>query len=242
MKILFSAVLLISLGAALGAAADFNLAGVTAKNIKGGEMNGLAVPVPAAISKTELNDQFRAKSPIVNFRIAEWAENTGSETPEGLVFTGASLLKAADYEYLAKAGVKTVIGLQGLHTDDQALCKTYGLSCAQHDIFAFPKDFSDNDNFRDAFRLLVKETSAGNKVYIHCLGGYHRTGALALALKIRKAACGRQFDKAALHSEIEGFITGIYGYSGIYQIMLFNWHNDILEMVDEFEKNQWLCE
>ncbi|HAH31973.1 MAG TPA: hypothetical protein DCL44_06640 [Elusimicrobia bacterium] len=238
-KLLSSIALLVSLTAYASAEA-LNELKSSAKDM-GVEAN-VAVPTPAVLSKADLEARFRAKSPIVNFRIAEWVKTRESGIPEGLVFTGASLLKEADYKYLARMGVKTVISLQGLHTDDQNMCKAYGLACAQYDIFAFPKDFSDNDNFRAAFRRLVEETNAGNKVYIHCLGGYHRTGALALAFRIRNQACGKQFDKAALHNEVENLITGIYDYKGVYQLMLFNWHNDILKMVDKFEKNHWLCE
>jgi hypothetical protein len=238
-NLLSSIALLLSLSAYVSAGSMSELKD-SAKDT-GGAIN-VPAPAPNVISRSDLDAQFRAKASIVNFRVAEWVENKAGEIPEGLVFTGAALPKEADYKYLAGMGVKTVIGLQGMHTDNQDMCKAYGLTCAQHDIFAFPKDFSENANFKAAFRRLVKETSAGHKVYIHCLGGYHRTGALALAFKIRKAACGKQFDKAALHNEIEGFVTGIYGYKGIYQKMLFNWHNDILKLVDEFDKNQWLCE
>ena len=202
----------------------------------------LPAPAPAVPSRRETEERLRESSPIANFRVAAWSEKSAGGVPEGLLFTGAMPKTKADYEFLSRLGVKTILNLQGAHSDNIAFCTANKLDCIRYPIIAFPKRFSDNSFFRDAFRRLVSETSAGAKIYVHCLGGKHRTGALILALKIRKTACGRQFDRAALRRDIDAGLT-LYGYDGKkYHDILFNWRNDVLSLVDDFEKNQWLCE
>ncbi|MDD2805914.1 MAG: SUMF1/EgtB/PvdO family nonheme iron enzyme [Elusimicrobiales bacterium] len=73
MKTLFSAVLIINLGAAFAAAvevpaAEFELPGVTAESIKGGEVTGLAVPaIPEASAPSSYSVEQEAKTKAVAY-------------------------------------------------------------------------------------------------------------------------------------------------------------------------------
>ncbi len=241
-KLLNSIALLLSLAVHVSAGAVDELS----SSASGGTGTGVAVALPApervALSRQETEELLRNSSPIDNFRVAVWSRENLAGGPDGLLFTGATPKTKADYEFLSGLGVKTILNLQGAHSDNIDFCSAYGLDCIRYPIIAFPKNFSDNSFFRDAFHRLVSETTAGAKIYVHCLGGKHRTGALVLALKIRNTACGRQFDRAALRGEIDAGLT-LYGYDGKkYHDILFNWRNDVLSLVDDFEKNQWLCE
>jgi hypothetical protein len=175
--------------------------------------------------------------------VALWCEKAGM-APEGLVFIGSSLGGSADYKFLSQLGVKTVLSLQALHHDDDISCSANGMNCMQYDILASPiGSFSGNPMFRSALGRLVKDTTAGTKVYIHCLLGMHRTGALMSALTIRNTACGKRFNKAALRKDIEEALMRDYGFGKIFfRIVLVKWHTEVLSWVDNFEENQWLCE
>ncbi len=199
-----------------------------------------AVSIP---SKQEVLAQLRKMTRIHDFGVALWREETG-RAPEGLVFIGSSLDGSADYRFLSQLGVKTVLSLQALHHDDELSCSTNGMDCVQYNVLASPiGSFSGNPMFRKALALLVKDTTAGTKVYIHCLLGLHRTGALMSALTIRNTACGKQFNRAALHKEIEETLMRDYGFAKIFfRIVLVKWHIEVLGWVDNFEENQWLCE
>ena len=241
-KLLNSIALLLSLAVYVSAGAADELK----SSASGGTETELAVDPPAperiALSRRETEEQLHNLSPIDNFKVAVWSRESRAGAPEGQLFTGAMPSTKADFEFLSKLGVKTILNLQGAHTDDGALCLANGLDCVRFPIIAFPMMFSDNPNFQAAFRRLVKEIEAGSKVYVHCLGGKHRTGALVLALKIRNTACGRQFNRTALRGDIDADLTN-YGYDGKkYHGILFNWRNDVLNLVNHFERNKWLCE
>lgn len=183
------------------------------------------------------------KTQIKKFGVALWREQAGM-APEGLVFIGASLEDSADYKFLSDLGVKTVLTMQALHHDDDKSCAAYGMNCVQYRILASPfANFAKNPVFRKALDRLVKDTTAGTKVYIHCMKGMHRTGALMSALTIRNTACGKQFDKAALHKDIEEALMRDYGFDEFFfRTVLLKWYYDVLEWVDDFEENKWLCE
>ncbi len=205
-------------------------------------INPPAPPVPIP-SKQEVLDQLRKNTRIKKFGVALWSEKAGM-APEGLVFIGPYLRGSDDYKFLAQLGVKTLMSLQALHHDDDTSCSAYGMNCVQYKILASPfATFSANPVFRRAFDRLVKDTTAGTKVYIHCMRGSHRTGALMSALVIRDAACGKRFDKAALRKDIEEALIRDYGFDEFFfGFVLLKWHYEVLDWVDEFEKNQWICE
>jgi hypothetical protein len=199
---------------------------------------------PASIpSKQEVLDQLRKMTRIKKFGVALWSEKAGM-APEGLVFIGSSLDDSADYKFLSQLGVKTLMSMQALHHDDEKSCSAYGINCVRYGILASPfADFSNNPVFRRALDRLVKDTAAGTKVYIHCMKGMHRTGALMSALTIRNTACGKRFDKAALRKDIEEALMRDYGFDEFFfGFVLLKWHYEVLEWVDDFEENKWLCE
>ena len=197
-------------------------------------------PIP---SKQEVLDQLRINTRIKNFGVALWSEKAGM-APEGLVFIGPYLRGSEDYKFLSQLGVKTLMSLQALHHDDVISCSDYGMNCVQYKILASPfATFSDNPMFRRAFDRLIKDTSSGTKMYIHCMRGSHRTGALMSALTIRNTACGKQFDKAALRKDIEEALMQDYGFGEFFfGFVLLKWHYEVLDWVDKFEENKWICE
>jgi hypothetical protein len=236
--------------AGAGFAADIGLVRDTAvvESLLSFEPASVAPPNPPAPlvsipSKQDVLAQLRKMTRINDFGVALWREKAGA-VPEGLVFIGASLEGNADYRFLSQLGVKTVLSLQALHHEDEILCSANGMDCVQYDVLASPiGSFSRNPMFRRALGRLVKDTTAGTKVYIHCLLGLHRTGALMSALTIRNTACGKRFNKAALRKEIEDALMCDYGYAKIFfRIVLVKWHLEVLSWVDNFEENQWLCE
>jgi len=194
-------------------------------------------------SKQEVLAQLRNFKQIKQFGVALWSEKDGM-APEGLVFIGSYLRGRDDYKFLSQLGVKTLMSLQALHHDDDISCSAYGMNCVQYKILASPfATFSDNPVFRKAFDRLVKDTAAGTKVYIHCMKGMHRSGALMSALTIRNTACGKQFDKAALHKDIEEALMRDYGFDEFFfGFVLLKWHYEVLDWVDKFEENKWICE
>jgi hypothetical protein len=199
------------------------------------------VPIP---SQQEVLDQLRKNTRIKKFGVALWSEKAAGIAPEGLVFIGPYLRGSDDYKFLSQLGVKTVMSLQALHHDDKKSCSAYELNCVQYKILASPfASFAKDPVFRKAFDRLVKDSSEGTKVYIHCMRGSHRTGALMSALTIRNTACGKLFDKAALHKDIEEALMRDYGFDEFFfGFVLLKWHYEVLDWVDEFEKNQWICE
>ena len=198
------------------------------------------LPLP---SKQEVLAQLRDFKQIKHFGVALWSEKDGLP-PEGLVFVGSYLRGSDDYKFLARLGVKTLLSMQALHHDDKISCSANGIDCVQYKILASPfATFSNNPVFRNAFHRLIKDTTAGTKVYIHCMKGMHRTGALMSALTIRNTACGKRFDKAALHKEIEEALMRDYGFDEFFfGFILLKWHYEVLDWVDKFEENQWICE
>ena len=198
------------------------------------------VPIP---SQQEVLDQLRKNTRIKKIGVALWSEKAGM-APEGMVFIGPYLRGSDDYKFLSQLGVKTLMSLQALHHDDDTTCSAYGMNCVQYRILASPfTTFSKKPAFRRAFDRLVKDTTAGIKVYIHCMRGSHRTGALMSALTIRNTACGKPFDKAALHKEIEEALMRDYGFDEFFfGFVLLKWHYEVLDWVDKFEENKWICE
>jgi hypothetical protein len=200
-------------------------------------------PPVALPSRQEVLDQLLKKTRIKKFGVALWSEKAG-RAPEGLVFIGSSLGDSIDYKFLSELGVKTLMSLQALHHDDDAACSAYGMNCVRYGILASPfANFANDPVFRKALDRLVKDTTAGIKVYIHCMKGMHRTGALMSGLTIRNTACGKRFDRAALRKDIEEGLMRDYGFDEFFfGFVLLKWRYEVLEWVDEFEKNQWICE
>jgi len=202
-----------------------------------------SAPPVSIPSKQEVLAQLQKMTRIKKFGVALWSEKAGM-APEGLVFIGASLRDSDDYKFLSQLGVKTLLTMQALHHDDESSCSAYEMNCVQYKILASPfATFADNPVFRRAFHRLIEDTAAGTKVYIHCMKGMHRTGALMSALTIRNTACGKRFDREALRKDIEEALMRDYGFDEFFfRTVLLKWHYEVLDWVDEFEENKWICE
>jgi hypothetical protein len=158
---------------------------------------------------------------------------------DGVVYRGGSLDNDAAYAFLRNLGVSAVVNLQSFHPSDTALCSRYGLNCQELGILPFDYiSLTKNSAFQKAFRFVLEEGKAGRKVYIHCMKGKDRTGALAAALVIREQACGGTLDKARLRDTIEASLNAHNFWFRNYP----KWHAEIIDWVENFEANRdWLC-
>lgn len=137
--------------------------------------------------------------PIGNFGVVLTLDpdNRGKDTAglDGVIFRGGSLDNEAGYAYLQKLGVTALANLQSTHQSDPAFCEKYGLTCRNFGIYPFDMiKLTKSPDFQQAFRFVLEERKAGHKVYIHCMKGKDRTGALAAALIIREDACDGDFN------------------------------------------------
>jgi len=179
-------------------------------------------------------------APIKNFGVAVW-KNSGRGQPEGLVFRGGTPKGEAAFKFLSELGIKTTINLRMTYTDDQKLCAANGIECLEYGVIPIPIiDIVWHRDFRRAFSRSAAEMEAGHKIFISCQGGRHRTSALVAALTIRHAACGKSFDKAELRNYLEESLKE-FGFHNFNGKLLGSWEHEILEWVDDFEENQWLC-
>jgi len=125
--------------------------------------------------------------------------------------------KGRDYQDLASLGVKTIINLTSDDTDasEQAMAERAGL-----DYFAIPMTTHQvpTDAELGAFFKIVSDPANG-PVYVHCVGGRHRTGVMTAAYRMTNdgwtadqafAEMKRfKFGADFLHPEFKQFV---YGY------------------------------
>ena len=194
-----------------------------------------AVPAPeAVITESGL--------PIINFGVAIW-QNSESGAREGLVFRGAAPHGDAAFKFLGGLGVGTVIDFRVMRSDDKQLCADNKIDCREYSIVPTPTTkLTENSEFKEAFSRATAEIANGHKIYVHCRGGHHRTGALIAALTIRETACGRTFNKEQLGSSIEKTLIeyGFYTHSGGFH-RFSSWEKEIRGWAENFEDNQWIC-
>ncbi|MDA8324787.1 MAG: tyrosine-protein phosphatase [Nitrospiraceae bacterium] len=204
---------------------------------------GKALSVPAVtpdVPKADTPAYEPLSIPIGNFGVV-LSQEAGARTSirDGVVYRGGSLDNEASYAFLRELGVSAVVNLQSFHRGDPALCAKYGLTCRESGILPF--DFislTRSRAFQEAFRFVINERKAGHKVYIHCMKGKDRTGALAAALTIRERACGGDFDKVKLQDTVETSLKEHHFWLRNYP----KWHAEITGWVDNFEGNKaWLC-
>ena len=206
------------------------------------DLNGKAVAVvpppavPAASSAAP-------GTPIKNFGVAIWRTAEGGQR-EGLVFRGAAPHGKEAFGFLGGLGVKTIIDFREIRHDDKDLCAANGIDCREFGIVPTPTTkLVRNEDFMQAFTLATDEMKAGRKVFIHCLGGHHRTGALVAALTIRDAACGKPFDKEELSRSLEKTLKEYGFYTNNGSIHRFTaWEKEIRGWAENFDDNQWLCQ
>lgn len=198
------------------------------------------IPVPEVQPDAAAQAQLLANIPVGNFGAVDLdaPRSQGGLLP-AQAYRGGSLDNEAAYSFMGTLGVNSVINLQSSHHEDQAACTKYGLNCRDFSVLPFDHlRLGKSGDFRHAFNFAVDELKAGKKIYIHCMKGKDRTGALAAALTIRSRACGREFDKAQLKATIEASLDEHHFWRKNYP----GWLSEIRGWVDDFEGNKaWLC-
>ncbi|MDD5210585.1 MAG: hypothetical protein PHV36_14445 [Elusimicrobiales bacterium] len=209
--------------------------------IIGSEKPDLPVPTLAMAGEKSETDEL-AGSPIDNLDVVVRQEpSAGGRDGEAVIYRGGKLDSEETFAFLRGLGVGAVANLQNIHPSNQRLCGKYGLNCGDFGIAPFGvKSLTDSrSNFQGAFRFVNRQRKAGRKVYIHCLLGNDRTGALAAALILRDQACGKTFDKARLISVLDNSLRK-HNFGFRFFSM---WHSEIKDWVENFDKHRpWLCE
>lgn len=198
-----------------------------------------AIPVPE-VQPAAAQEQLLQNIPVGNFGTVDLDASRASEDLlSAPAYRGGSLDNEAAYRFMGTLGVNSVINLQSSHHEDQAACTKYGLNCRDFSVLPFDHlRLGKSGDFRAAFNFAVDELKAGKKIYIHCMKGKDRTGALAAALTIRSRACGREFDKAQLKTAVEASLDKHRFWRKNYP----GWLSEIRGWVDDFEGNKaWLC-
>lgn len=199
-----------------------------------------AIPVPEAQPAVAAQAQLPENIPVGNFGTVDLA---APRAPEDMLsapaYRGGSLDNENAYRFMGTLGVNSVINLQSSHHEDQAACARFGLNCRDFSVLPFDHlRLGKSGDFKAAFNFAVDELKAGKKIYIHCMKGKDRTGALAAALTIRSRACGGEFDKAQLKTSIEASLDKHRFWRKNYP----GWLSEIRGWVDDFEGNKaWLC-
>ncbi|HAH31290.1 MAG TPA: hypothetical protein DCL44_03135 [Elusimicrobia bacterium] len=205
----------------------------------GGGNAELPVPTPVAVEEKQ-EAPVPANSPMGNFGVVSAQDSDNRKNGrEWVVYRGSSLDNEAAYAFLRDIGVSVSVNLQSSHPSDLELCAKYGLTCRKFGIYPFDRvSLTRSSEFQAAFRFVLEERKAGHKVYIHCMKGKDRTGALAAALMIRERACVADFNKAKLRDVIEKSLDAHNFWRRNYP----KWHAEIIGWVDNFEDNKnWLC-
>ena len=156
------------------------------------------------------------------------------------IYRGARLKKEADYKAVSELGVDTILSLERFNSEDQGLCKKYGLECVRFPLILLglpdADEFFDYTVLQNAFQFLVDEVHRGPKVYIHCYYGKDRTGSLAAAFTIRENACGKErYNKDELWQKIESDLTTYGFHDDLYPTL----KNNIRSWV--YELPEWIC-
>ena len=156
------------------------------------------VTTPIAVFLTMLSVTLRASAQelVEPIRIDNFARVSDT------YFRGAQPV-GSDYADLAKLGVRTVINLIGdsdFDEAEQALVERHGMRFAH-----IPMDTrrAPSDAELDQFLAIVND-SASQPVYVHCVGGRHRTGVMTAVYRIIKDG----ISGAAAFTEMKRFKYG----------------------------------
>ena len=124
--------------------------------------------------------QTAAKAPDVRIRIDNFAR--GSET----YFRGAQP-EGSDYEDLARLGVKTLINLSGdsdLDDTEQSSVERHGMRYVR---IPMSTRKAPTEKQLAEFFAMVDNPDSG-PVYVHCVGGRHRTGVMTAVYRMTRMA------------------------------------------------------
>ena len=112
--------------------------------------------------------------------------------------------KDQDYKDLAKMGVKTVINLRlGGKSDEQQLVEAAGMNY----VYIGMKDDKRPSDAQVQEFLKIVNDPANQPVFVHCIGGRHRTGLMTAVYRIEKDG----WDVAKAYDEMKKFDFG-YGF------------------------------
>lgn len=123
-----------------------------------------------------------------------------------------------DYADLAAAGVKTVINLEGddAQANEEAMVKAAGMTYVQIPMTTHVVP----TNAQIARFLSVIDNPANQPVYVHCIGGRHRTGVMTAIYRMTDQGwSGTQafgemkkfkFGMDFLHPEFKAFVLGYH--------------------------------
>ncbi len=178
--------------------------------------------------------------PVGNFGTVDLGDLRASEdVMSARAYRGGSLDNEDAYRFMGVLGVNSIINLQSSHQVDQTACAKFGLNCRDFSVLPFDHlSLTKSGDFQDAFKFAVAELKSGKKIYIHCMKGKDRTGALAAALMIRGHACGKDFDKIQLKAKVEESLDKHHFWRSNYP----KWLSEIRGWVDDFDGNKdWLC-
>ena len=172
-------------------------------------LGGSTLAVPAAGQSRRLDARESAVD-VANIRI----ENFGRVN--STYYRGAQP-KGRDYADLASLGVKTVINLTSDDADasEKALVERAGMKYVQIPMTTHrPPTAAQLDEF-----LRIVAERASQPVYVHCVGGRHRTGVMTAAYRMTHEGWNAdraftemkryKFGADFLHSEFKDFV---YGY------------------------------
>lgn len=162
----------------------------------------LSMPAWAARRTTATAGAARINIQIDNFGRVNDAYYRGAQ-PEG-----------RDYDDLAALGVKTVIDLTGDDADrsEPSMVKRAGMK-----LVRIPMSTHETPSAEKVARFLrIIEDPANQPVYVHCVGGRHRTGVMTAAYRIANEGWTAdqafsemkqyKFGAAFLHPEFKRFV------------------------------------
>jgi len=121
-----------------------------------------------------------------------------------------------DYSDLAALGVKTIIDLDGSDSTEQGLVEKAGMT-----FFRMPMTTHDQPQASVVAKFLSIVNDAANQpVYVHCVGGRHRTGIMTAVYRMTQDhwTADRAFSEmeqyhfgpAYLHAELKKFVYAYF--------------------------------
>jgi protein tyrosine/serine phosphatase len=124
--------------------------------------------------------------------------------------------KGQDYQDLAAIGIKTIINLRiDAREDEQSLVEAAGMKY----IFIGMKDDRRPADEQVQEFLKIANDPANQPIYVHCIGGRHRTGLMAAIYRIEKDG----WDYRQAFAEMKKFDFN-YGFG----------HGDLKEYVSDY--------
>lgn len=124
--------------------------------------------------------------------------------------------KGRDYQELAAMGIKTVINLRlGAKADEQELVEAAGM---KYIYMGMKDDQRPLDSQVQEF-LKIANDPANQPIFVHCIGGRHRTGLMTAVYRIEKDG----WDYAQAYAEMKKFDFS-YGFG----------HGDLKEYVFDY--------